>query len=58
MKIKFESLEYQNIAVESICSLFHGQDLSELSFKVDPNNAFGTIFQKMVLGSLIILILQ
>lgn len=50
MKIKFESLEYQNIAVESICSLFHGQDLSELSFKVDPNNAFGTIFSEDGIG--------
>lgn len=50
MKIKFESLEYQNIAVEFICSLFHGQDLSELSFKVDPNNAFGTIFSEDGIG--------
>lgn len=50
MKIKFESLEYQNVAVKSICSLFNGQELSESSFKVDHNNTFGTIFSEDGIG--------
>lgn len=50
MKIKFESLEYQNTAVDSICSLFNGQERSDSNFKIDPNHTFGTMFAEDGIG--------